>query len=228
MSHDFDRSCLDTLMWPLTLVVILAVACVIGLSQCRGTAVQAHSKEDIMDSMRKDLYDDLVIAEGREEKVYWDVTGHLTGGIGHRLNRADMHQYEHGAPLSDVQIEAWFDADYKRTVASAEKHFERFWDFPHLVKLAILNWIWQLGEGAPEEFPHATRYLNERKWTAASFEWLYADLRTLRRTKWWHQTPHRCEIEVYRLQHADKHQLHSLEDDVKVKKPGHAHHHGER
>lgn len=51
----------------------------------------------------------LTLREGRRNKVYKDSVGKLTGGIGHLILPTD-HMKEHD-PISDAQIDAWFEKD---------------------------------------------------------------------------------------------------------------------
>ena len=154
------------------------------------------------------LYDafetDVTLAEGREMHVYLDpISKRLHGGIGHLLTPADFARgFQLGDALTDEQVMIWFVTDYRHARNSASHHFPAFDEFPRLVQLAILNWLWQLGASAPEEFPRASAALRARDWETAAQEWLYADKHHHRWSRWRLETQHRCEQEAERLQAA--------------------------
>lgn len=153
------------------------------------------------------LYDafktDVTLAEGRMMSVYLEpISKRLHGGIGHLLTSADFaNGFQLGDALTDEQVMIWFDADFANALKGASHYFPDFREFPRLVQLAILNWLWQLGASAPEAFPRATAALHARDWGTAAQEWLYADRHHRRWSRWRLETQHRCEQEAERLQH---------------------------
>ena len=154
------------------------------------------------DTMKDDLIADLTIAEGRINKVYKDSEGNLTAGVGHLLNADDIRIYKLGDAVINKTIDEWLSEDCDKVIASANRQFPEFDTYPHLVKLAMLNWLFQLGVDATSEFPRATAFLKNRNWHAAALEWKYANVRTRRLSQWYRQTRVRCEQEVDRLMHA--------------------------
>ena len=159
----------------------------------------AHTTEEFAMDRYEEVRKDLIAAEGLVMEVYRDSEGYLTAGIGHRLTGVDLTKYKEGSALTEQTVETWFVQDYRRTVNAAEQHFGKLYEFPNLVQLAIVNWIYQLGPEAPEKFPRATEYLKQRKWSKAADEWEFADPQTHRFSEWRMQTPHRCMQEVGRL-----------------------------
>ena len=150
-------------------------------------------------SLYSDVKVDLTHAEGISYHVY-RLDGILHAGIGHKLTDNDLERLRVGDAVSHERVQQWFDIDYQRCLKAAEKHLPNFESYPRLAQLAVMNWVYQLGTGCFEEFPHATAYLKERQWKRAADEWLYADPRTKRWSKWRRETQHRCEQEAERLQ----------------------------
>ena len=147
----------------------------------------------------QDVKEDLTMAEGKVMHVYRDTRGFLTGGIGHKLTEEELKTIRYSDTLTESKVEEWFQADYQIVIHSLNKHFPQWDSYPHLVKLALINWMWQIGENAPSKFPRATALIKQRKFKEAAQEWLYADTRTHRWSKWRRETTHRCEQESERL-----------------------------
>lgn len=152
-------------------------------------------------SLYSDVKVDLTQAEGRSPTVYV-LDGILHGGIGHRLTHAELDKYSVGDVISTDQIDVWFDVDYQRCLKSAEKQLPQFSAYPRVCQIAIMNWIYQLGTECFEKFPRATEALQKEDWRTAAAEWLYANPRTRRWSRWRMETQHRCEQEAERLLHA--------------------------
>lgn len=153
-------------------------------------------------TLYEDFKTDLTEAEGRKDYVYMDSEGFKTAGIGHKLAEDEMMALS--TRVSEQQVDAWFREDIQHVFKSIAKHFPNFKEFPHLAQLAIVNWIFQLGAGAPEKFPRATRAIQEGDWERAANEWLYSDPKTKRWSQWRRQTQDRCEQESERLLHVAK------------------------
>ena len=157
-----------------------------------------------IDNLLVEFRTDIIAAEGRATRVYLEpISKRLHGGIGHLLTDSDFDKgFQIGSDISDAQIQAWFEEDYDIALKSAFRHFDGFLTFPDIVQLAILNWLWQLGAGAPESFPRATAALKNRDWATAADEWLYGNVKVKRWSRWRKETQHRCEQEADRLRHA--------------------------
>lgn len=187
--------------WELVLVIganLIVVAVLLGLLFTMTVFDGDTETEDKMASFYADFKADIIHAEGLVKHVYLDTEGIKTAGIGHRLV-GDETKMEVGVRVYDEQIDAWFDADFRRAMGGVAKYFHDFQSYPRLVQLAILNWIYQLGPDAPHKFPLATAAIIARDWEAAALQWEYADKRLLRKSKWALQTPARCEQECARL-----------------------------
>ena len=185
------------------MLVLIPTALAVVLKSClqEEQPAIAHQEEPVF-SLYDDFKADAIAAEGKRSVVYVDTLGHLTAGIGHKLDGADLADYSEGDIVSEDVVELWWAQDFRRAMQACEKHFPKFDDFPHIVKLALLNFCFQLGADAPLKFPRATALINQRRWLDAADEWLYADPRTRRWSAWRIETPHRCEQESGRLQTA--------------------------
>ena len=150
-------------------------------------------------SFKSDFKVDITAAEGRVMHVYKDSLGILTGGIGHKLTSHDRETLDWSHTISNETVAQWFDIDFMKMEHGIKKYFPDFDDWPRLAQLAVGNWLWQLGADAPNNFPHATRALQERRWKDAANEWLYSNPRTMHWSKWRKETQHRCEQEAHRL-----------------------------
>ena len=150
-------------------------------------------------SIYEKFREDAIVAEGHVLHVYRDSLGIPTGGIGHRLVGNELEDYPVNTALTEEQVETWFEQDYRKALMGIAKHFHDWNDYPQLAKLAMLNWCFQLGQNAPEKFPRATKALQERDWATAADEWEFSDPKTMRKSKWMHQTPARCLQEIHRL-----------------------------
>ena len=187
------------------LIIAGIIALLLGVAmavQLIGNGKQAETDMTLFDDFKADAEH----VEGRQYKVY-RLDGILHVGIGHKLTEPEWGKYKVGYEVTDEEIDAWFKHDYDIVMHGVAKYFHDFDSYPHLVKLAILNWLYQLGEDAPRKFPLATAAIIARDWNTAADNWLYVSVRTRRYSKWHHQTPTRCEQEVGRLRHAAQHEL---------------------
>ena len=166
-------------------------------------------------SIFEDFKADAMIAEGVRNNVYRDSEGYLTVGIGHKLTSREAAEVKVGDMFTDDTVHELFEDDYNRIMThGVRKHFPDFDNFPHLAKLAVLNFVFQLGTNAPLNFPKATKAINNGHWHRAAMEFKYASIRTKRLSRWYHQTPHRCQQEVDRLEHCAKE---ASEDNVNTR-----------
>lgn len=180
---------------------LLIIAGILALVLGMVMAAQIMSKENQVEELIPlfdDFKNDAEHAEGRVTHIY-EIDGIRHGGIGHRLVGTELKYWKLGKPVEDDIIDAWFRHDYERSVKGIKRHIENFDGYPRLAQLAILNFAYQLGPDAFSEFHRATDALKEGDWRTAANEWLYADVRTKRWSKWRNETQNRCEQEAERL-----------------------------
>ena len=198
----------------IAVLFVIAILTYIGASiwiaiqayETPGDELTEQSKREVDGvSLFLDFKEDATAAEGRQMTVYWEpISAKLHAGIGHLLTTEDLKVYSRGDTLTDAVVDKWFDIDYRKVMMGVAKYFPDFNEYPHLVKLALMNWIYQLGEDAPKKFPRATEAIHKQDWNTAADEWEYASVRTRRHSKWYRETSVRCRQEAERLRHAAK------------------------
>ena len=168
--------------------------------------ITAEIKEEQMDKEQEffeEFKEDAEQAEGRTDHIYL-CDAILHGGIGHKLTESELGIWYLGENLSEQQIDDWFKRDYEIAKKGVNKWFPDFETYPELVRLALMNFCFQLGSEAPAKFPKATAAILKRDWNTAADNWLYANVETKRYSKWYHQSISRCIQESMRLRHAAK------------------------
>jgi len=111
----------------------------------------------------------LVFEEGRREFLYDCKTGravnapvgHITGGIGHNFE---------ARPLSNDFIDLLFEEDLGAALEGAERLFPAFNGFPEIVQLAIVNLIFNVGEGSVTHFFKFCLAVKNQNWRWAGDE----------------------------------------------------------
>lgn len=149
-------------------------------------------------SLYAEFKEDAEHAEGRVAHVYEDTLGYKTAGIGHKLVGTEK-ELAIGTQVTKDQIDIWFKEDYDIVLDSVNTYFPNFEEYPRLAQLAVLNFIFQLGHDAPLKFPRATAAINAQDWAEAANQWEYANVKSRRKSKWYHETQARCLQEVERL-----------------------------
>ena len=171
------------------------------VQEIKATEEPEPEKEPIVITY-EEVKKDLEHVEGRENRIYKDTNGYLTGGIGHKLLASELKHWKRGSFIPDDQIDKWFRQDYERIIMKGvQRYFPRFSTYPVKAQLAIVNFLFQLGTDAPLKFPKATAAINAEPpdWARAADEWEYANVKLGRKSKWFHQTKNRCIQEVHRL-----------------------------
>ena len=167
--------------------------------------IHADNAEEEPVDLKADFKDDITHVEGKRYEVYFEkISAKLHAGIGHKLTREDLQIYTRGDAVTEEQIQTWFEQDYTNVLTGVKHHFPDFDTYPHLVQLALMNFLFQLGEDAPNKFPRATQAIHDRDWNLAADEWIYSVPRVHRFSRWYHQTPQRCLQEANRLREAAK------------------------
>ena len=153
-----------------------------------------------MGIIHDDFKADIIHAEGRLNYVYLR-DGEKYAGIGHRLLGTDA-QMAVGARVYDEQVDHWFTNDTAFVYDTICKYFTEFNEYPRLVKLAILGWIYQRGKEAPLEAPLATAAIIAKDWKTAANHLKFSDRCTRRLSRWMMEAPTRCMQEIERLRSA--------------------------
>lgn len=102
----------------------------------RASPVQPTKSDN---SFIDDAYNYIRSHEGVRNKMYKDIYGNLTIGIGHLVKPEEVAKFS-GKTLSENEIEAIFKQDVKNKLISIHQHFgSKFDTFPNKLKIAILD-----------------------------------------------------------------------------------------
>lgn len=116
------------------------------------------------------------IHEGVRNNTYKDSLGYLTGGIGHLLRDNEIAQYPLGAPISDEQVQTWFNQDATTSLKIAQTLLGDAWgDISDIRKRACADLAYNLGQS---RFAKFTGFLGAMK--AGDFTKAAAELRDSR------------------------------------------------
>ena len=151
---------------------------------------EAIAREDggVAGQVSELLRPELVQAEGEVFKVYQgekDKEGVLTAGIGHKLSPEELKRFSKDEPVSEEQVQAWFEQDSKKAVGAAVKQSEEIGvDSPEfMTALASVNF--QLGANWNKIHTDTWKLMKEGKFEEAAEE--AAD------SAWNDQTPDRVK-----------------------------------
>jgi len=104
-----------------------------------------------------------------EHIAHLDPLGNLTGGIGHLLTAEERTAFPEGTPISDEQVQAWFEIDIREAEADAEAFFES--DRPEVMDI-LTNMAFNLGRTRLNRFKRLRSALAANDFETASFEML--------------------------------------------------------
>ena len=112
----------------------------------------------------------LTINEGRKNVSYKDSLGLLTGGIGHLLRApAETGKYPLGTPISDQQIEMWYQADASAAIRDAASLVgSEQWDkLSDIRKRAISDLCYNMGKAKVAKFVNFLAAFKASDWAKA-------------------------------------------------------------
>ncbi len=122
----------------------------------------------------------LIRHEGRKNVSYKDSLGLLTAGIGHLLRQNEVGQYPDGSPVSDEQIEKWYNEDSITATKIAQKLIGDTWgDLSEIRKRAVIDLAYNLGESRLSKFVNFFVAMKKKDYQIAGQE--------LRSSKWYGQ-----------------------------------------
>ena len=112
--------------------------------------------------------------EGVIYKIYNDIAGYPTGGIGHKLSKQENLQYNVGDKIDEATTVSWFVQDVREACSAIDFYVK----VPLTIneKDAIVSFIYNIGN---EAFAESTflRELNRKQYLSASREftrWIWA------------------------------------------------------
>lgn len=160
-----------------------------------------------MDSRTELLRAEIVEEEGEEEEAYKDSEGLWTVGIGHLLDDDqspeelailglddELDDWE-GFKINKEQMDKLFDLDVQTAIDDLSPSFVPE-DLAHLndVRYAVIvSMSFQMGGPRVRKFKNFIKAVKRQDWERASLEMVYANPDTKRRSRWYTQTPDRCQ-----------------------------------
>ena len=121
--------------------------------------------EEMRQTFRKQIQDELVISEGNKEESYLDSLGILHAGIGHKLLPEETKLYPKGTVVPEEVRNNWFEADSAKATKAAYDQAQEI-QAPSLIPaLASVNF--QLGTSWTEKFPTAYEHLKNGNYESA-------------------------------------------------------------
>lgn len=123
----------------------------------------------------------LIRHEGRKNVSYKDTLGLLTGGIGHLLRQNEISQYPEGSPISDEQIEKWYNEDsLSATKIAQELMGSDVWgNLSEIRQRACIDLAYNLGKSRLSKFVNFISAMKRADYQTAGQE--------LRNSKWFGQ-----------------------------------------
>ena len=128
--------------------------------------------------------------EGRKYKVYKCTGGANTIGIGHNIDAKglpeDIEKYlKQNGKILDEHIDRLYIIDEGHAVADCKKLFPDFKNFSHNRKIALTDFLFQLGYDRASKFVRSIHLINTNQWEEAADNML--------KSLWAKQTPNRAK-----------------------------------
>jgi lysozyme len=132
----------------------------------------------------------LIRHEGKRNKIYKCPAGFNTIGIGHNIDAkglpGNMREYlKHNERITDAMINQLFAEDISDAINDCTKLYPAFNTFTESRKIALIDFIFQLGPGGAGNFRTTNRHINAGAWQAAGL--------AMFDSKWFRQTPNRAK-----------------------------------
>jgi lysozyme len=115
----------------------------------------------------------LIRHEGRSKLPYHCPTGKLTIGIGHNIDAKGLpkpimaYLEEHGE-ITDDMINNLFAADVMDAVSACMKLYPQFNTFTEDRRLALVDFLFNVGIGTAQKFKNTNAAINGGNWTKAA------------------------------------------------------------
>lgn len=133
---------------------------------------------------KQKLIQELILDEGRVNKIYLDSEGFKTFGIGHLVIKTDPeYNWPVGSKVTQIRIQECFNKDLAIAIAAAKKLVVTFDQLPDNIQRVLVNMAFNLGQTRLSKFVLFLRAVRDRNWTKAEFE--------MRNSKWARQVPNR-------------------------------------
>lgn len=141
------------------------------------------------------LYEFIEKHEGRRKKPYKCPAGKLTIGVGHNIDANPLpidikrHLAQYGS-IDNEMIDRLLNTDIRHAVADCKVLFPQFATFSDNRRMALIDFVFQLGFTGAKKFTRSVNAINAEKWDDAA--------RYMGESLWARQTPVRA-AEVIKL-----------------------------
>lgn len=141
------------------------------------------------------LYEFIEKHEGRRKKPYRCPAGKLTIGVGHNIDANPLpidikrHLKEYGS-IDNEMIDRLLNQDIRIAVDGCKTIFPMFAEFSDNRRMALIDFVFQLGFTGARRFVRSVKAINAEKWEDAA--------RYMGESLWARQTPARA-AEVIKL-----------------------------
>jgi lysozyme len=143
------------------------------------------------------LYEFIEKHEGRRKKPYRCPAGKLTIGVGHNIDANPLpidikrHLEEYGS-IDNEMIDRLLNQDIRIAVDGCKTIFPMFAEFSDNRRMALIDFVFQLGFTGARRFVRSVKAINAEKWEDAA--------RYMGESLWARQTPKRAKevIELIR------------------------------
>lgn len=126
-------------------------------------------------------YKDFIIkSEGIRNKPYRCSQGHLTVGVGHKIEKSEKFK----SFYSNSEIEDLFKKDLNEAIRAAQNNFPSFSRQPDHIKLVLVSFCFNLGEAGSRKFVKFRRAIESRNYQLAALE--------LKKSLWYKQVTARA------------------------------------
>ena len=135
----------------------------------------------------KKLQDELAKDEGIKYELYLCTENHLTGGIGHLITEWDADYYDKpiGYPVSEEQVNEWFERDIATTINDCKLLFSQFDNLPEDIQHVLANMCFQLGRPRLSNFKNMIAAVENNDWEKMADE--------MEDSRWFRQTKNRAK-----------------------------------
>ena len=141
------------------------------------------------------LYEFIEKHEGRRKKPYRCPAGKLTIGVGHNIDANPLpidikRKLERDGSIDNEMIDRLLNQDIRIAVDGCKTIFPMFAEFSDNRRMALIDWVFQLGFAGARRFVRSVKAINSEKWEDAA--------RYMSESLWARQTPSRAK-EVIQL-----------------------------
>lgn len=135
------------------------------------------------------VYDLISKHEGRKSKPYKCPAGHWTIGVGHNMDSSPLPQdidffLKQNGCITAEMIDRLFENDVRSAVADCHVLFPDFDNFSEIRKMALIDFVFQLGFRKARTFKRTIHAINIGNWSDAA--------REMERSDWFKQVPKRA------------------------------------